>query len=450
MLSWEFPPRIIGGIARHVAELSSALARAGHFVDVVTAHHPGAPEEEVIPTPEGGLRVLRAGPAPVNPLDFVCEIHQLDFGLLERVLRDRGRGGDAGMGTPALQYDLIHAHDWLVAFAARTLRRGTGTPLVATMHATEWGRNGGVSTPMQHYIHSVEWLLTYDACRVICCSQAMAGEVEGALQAPADKVRVIPNGVDPERLRCTDSPAELAGFRRRWARDEERIVLFVGRLVREKGVEVLIDAMPEVLAAHPEAKLVVAGGGWWGNLAAQASARGIGRKVAFAGFVPDADLPRLYAVADVAVFPSLYEPFGIVALEAMAAGVPVVTSDIGGFREVVRHGETGVQTWANNPHSLAWGINLALGDVQLAARLRRRAGREVRQRFAWDGIATATLEVYDEVLRMAEKGERGEVERAAAIPFSGPGIRPRYVAMSDAPRSREWRGERGETMEGRS
>jgi len=204
------------------------------------------------------------------------------------------------------------------------------------------------------------------------------------------------------------------------------------------------------MSAHPEAKLVVAGGGWWGNLAAQASARGIGRKVAFAGFVPDADLPRLYAVADVAVFPSLYEPFGIVALEAMAAGVPVVTSDIGGFREVVRHGETGVQTWANNPHSLAWGINLALGDVQLAARLRRRAGREVRQRFAWDGIATATLEVYDEVLRMAEKGERGEVERAAAIPFSGPGIRPRYVAMSDAPRSREWRGERGETMEGRS
>lgn len=424
MLTWEFPPRVIGGIARHVDELSRALGRAGCTVDVLTAYHPGAPsEEEVAP----GVRVLRAGPQPVNPHEFVCGIHQLDFGLLERWLRAAG-GGPGRRGMPGLrEYDLIHAHDWLVAFAARVLRFGLDVPLLATIHATESGRNGGIHTPMQHYIHSVEWMLTYDAWRLICCSQAMATEVESVLRVPADKIRVIPNGVDPARLACSDSPAELAAFRRRWARSDERIVLFVGRLVREKGVEVLIDAMPEVLSAYPRAKLVVAGGGPWDHLATRARQRGVGGKIQFAGFVSE-DLPRLYAVADVAVFPSLYEPFGIVALEAMAAGVPAVTSDIGGFHEVVRHGVTGVHTWANSTHSLAWGIKRVLGDARLAARLRRQARREVSARFGWDGIAEQTAVVYEEALHMAQPApiELDDALLAAA----GPGMRARYVAVS--------------------
>ena len=416
MLSWEFPPRIVGGIARHVAELSQALARAGAAVDVVTAHHPGAPAEETIPAGEGRLRVLRAGPAPINPLDFVCDIHQLDFALLERLLAEGER-----------KYDIIHAHDWLVAFAARTLKHGLGVPLVATIHATEAGRNRGIRNPIQHYIHSVEWLLTYDARRVICCSQAMAHEIGEALRVPADKLRVLPNGVDPERVSCADSRAELEAFRRRWAEPGERVVFFVGRLAVEKGVEVLIDALPEVLAAHPEAKLVVAGGGWHGHLRDRAVAKGVGNKVVFTGFLPEEDLPRMYAIAEAAVFPSLYEPFGIVALEAMAAGVPVVTSDIGGFREVVRHERTGLHTWANNAGSLAWGINRVLSDPKLAARLRRAGRREVRERYGWDGIAERTLEVYEEVL--------ADATRAAARaprPAAEPGVRPRYLASGTA------------------
>ena len=412
MLSWEYPPRIIGGIARHVEELSRALARAGVEVVVVTAHHPGAPEREEIPVGPGGVRVLRAGASALNALDFVCEIHQLDFGLLARVLAEGER-----------RYDLVHAHDWLVAFAARTLKHGLGIPLVATMHATEAGRNQGVHTPMQQYIHSVEWLLTYEAWRVICCSRGMAGEVERVLAVPENKVRVAPNGVDPARVRCGDSPEELAEFRKRWAAPEERIVLFVGRLVREKGAGVLIEAMPEVVAAHPEAKLVVAGGGWYGELRDRAGALGVGHKVVFGGFVPEEDLPRLYAVAEVAVYPSLYEPFGIVALEAMAAGVPVVTSDIGGFREVVRHGKTGIHTWANNPHSLAWGINEVLSDGRLAGRLRRAGKREVRERYGWDGIAKQTIGIYEEVLR---EGERAA--RPRELPANGPGVRARYLS----------------------
>jgi glycosyltransferase involved in cell wall biosynthesis len=418
MLSWEFPPRIVGGLARHVNELARALAAAGHQVDVLTAHHPGAPPCERIDMGPGQVRVMRAGPSPINPLDFVTDIHQLNFALLERLLAEGGA-----------DYDLLHAHDWLVAFAARTLRQGWSRPLVATIHATEAGRNQGIANALQGYIHSVEWLLSYDAWRVICCSRAMADEVIGGLRTPADKVRVVPNGVDPERLRCTDSAAELAAFRDRWAAPGERIVLFVGRLVREKGVEVLIDAMPEVLSHHPEAKFVVAGRGWHGHLRERAQGKGLGHKIVFSGFLPEPDLPRLYAVAEVAAFPSLYEPFGIVALEAMAAGVPVVTSDVGGFREVVRHEATGVHTWANNPHSLAWGIKRILSDPELAARLRRAGRREVQERFAWDSIAKQTLAVYEEVLAGGP-----QACLPPSPPVAGPGIRPRYLAAEDAVR----------------
>lgn len=431
MLSWEFPPRVIGGIARHVDELSRALVRAGVEVDVLTAHHPGAPaEEELAP----GLRVLRAGPAPVEPADFIGEIHQLDFALLERFLSYQRKS------LSYQEYDLIHAHEWLVGFAARSLRFGLDVPLVATVHATESGRNGGIHTRMQHYIQSVEWMLSYDAWRVICCSHAMADEVERVLRVPADKVQVIPNGVDAKRLRCKSSAAELARFRRRWARDDERIVLFVGRLVREKGVEILIDALPEVLSAHPGAKLVVAGGGAQEHLAARARGRGLGQKVAFTGFVSE-DLARLYAIAEVAVFPSLYEPFGIVALEAMAAGVPVVASDVGGLREVVTHGVTGIHTWASNAHSLAWGIKQVLADGALAARLRRKARQEVIERFHWDGIAEQTTSVYEEALALARAPaeeavldvESAPVYRRTPAPEAvGPGIRPRYLVTAQA------------------
>jgi glycogen(starch) synthase len=417
MLSWEYPPRIVGGIARHADELSQALARAGVEVDVLTAHHPGAPAAEVIAAGEGRVRVMRAAPNPVNPLDFISDIHQLNFLLLERL-----------MSEGELDYDLLHAHDWLVAFAARTLKHGRETPLIATIHATEAGRNRGIHNPVQSYIHSLEWLLTYDAWRVICCSEAMASEVTGSLQVPSDKVRVVPNGVDVGRLQCSDSPEALTAFRSRWAAPDERIVFFVGRLVREKGVEVLIDAMPEVIAAHPEAKFVVAGGGWHGHLWQRAATQGLGHKIVFTGFLPEEDLPRLYAIASAAVFPSLYEPFGIVALEAMGAGAPVVTSDIGGLREVVRHGETGLHTWANNPHSLAWGINQVLSNPKLAEKLRAGGLKEVRRRYDWDGIARQTQAVYAEVM-----AEPGEAAARRAPPLSEPGVRPGYIVCEEAP-----------------
>ena len=396
MLSWEFPPRIIGGIARHVHELSLALAGQGVQVEVVTAHHPGAPDREGVRIPkakaaQGRLVVHRAPPDPVLPLDFLNGIHQLNGSMVEtaiRVLQEE-------------RADLIHAHDWLVAPAAKLLKHAFRLPLVGTIHATEHGRNQGIHNDLQHYIHSWEWLLSYESWRTICCSKFMAEELHRVLATPDDKLDVIPNGLDLRRLgtrRKVD-----ADFRHRFAAPSDRIIMFVGRMVREKGAHVLVQAVPVVLAQHPEAKFIIAGGGQNDHLRRLAQALRVQDRVMLTGFVSEEDLQGLYQVAEVAVYPSLYEPFGIVALEGMASGVPVVTSDVGGLREVVDHGVTGLHTWANNPESLAWGINEVLGNPELAQQLARQGQRKVKAEFGWDRIAGMTLKVYQRVIAEARR-----------------------------------------------
>ncbi len=397
MLSWEFPPRIVGGLARHVSELSLALAKAGVEVEVITAHVPEVPATEQIwpgqgDSQPGKLTVHRVPADPIHPLDFISSIHQLNFGLLQQALALKSR------------FHLIHGHDWLVAQAARTLKHGLNIPLVCTIHATEHGRQSGIHNPLQSYINANEWMLTYEAWKVICCTRFMAEEVGRVHSVPPDKIKVIPNGVEIGRLKLPAAEKKnLAEFRLRWAGAEEKIVLFVGRMVQEKGAQVLIEALPRVLSVWPKARFVLVGGGWTSHLSSMAAALGVRSHVHFPGFVSEEDLRRLYAVSDVAVFPSLYEPFGIVALEAMATGVPVVTSDVGGFKEVVRHDKTGLHTWANNADSLAWGILEVLQKPAEAQRRARRALQEVKNGSGWENIAQQTLAVYAEVLRQAKR-----------------------------------------------
>ena len=391
MLSWEYPPRLVGGLGRHVHEISRALVAQSVDVRVVTAAAPGAPSREQL---DRGWRVYRSAGPELQAPDFLIDIEQLNFGLLEAAI------------PLAAEADVVHAHDWLVAFAARTLTRAFNLPLVATIHATEYGRNGGLHTDLQRYIHSTEWMLGYEAGRVIVCSDFMRREVERVLTLPADKVRVIGNGIDPGRLALTPAARRRLGeFRAKLAAPDEQVVLFVGRMVREKGIETLLEAAPRVLAAHPATRFVLVGGPEADWLQARAAALGLGGAARFTGFVPEADLAAYYACASVAVFPSHYEPFGIVALEAMAAGVPVVTSDAGGLASVVEHEVTGLTTYAGNAESLAWGINLALGDRKAALARARRAAARVAERYTWQQIAKLTTAVYHEAIGLRdEKG----------------------------------------------
>ncbi len=387
ILTWEYPPHVVGGLGQHVMELSPALARQGVEVYVVTpAWAGGDPEEH-----HGNLHVYRVMP-PDGPF---ADIH-------ESAEQANVRMGDVAKDIQAQtgNFDLVHVHDWLGAFAGERLKHDDKVPLLATIHATEMGRNHGyLHTDLQQSIHSVEWWLTYEAWRVICCSKFMAEEVQRYFQTPANKIDIIPNGVDAARFERWQG-VDLTAFRDRFALPDERLVFNVGRVVYEKGIHVLLDAVPLVLAEFPSAKFVIAGtGGMLGELRHRSEEQGLSNKVLFTGFVSDDDRDKLLAVADCVVFPSLYEPFGIVALEAMASHAPVVASDVGGLAEVVKHGETGVTVYPGDANSLAWGILHTLREPAWARQRADAAYKMVVEQYNWDHIAAQTIAVYERIVR---------------------------------------------------
>ncbi len=407
LITWEYPPKIVGGIARHVYDLSNAMVKLGIEVHVITCEHPGAVAEEV----ENGVYLYRVTPSgPGN--DFVHWVHLLNDAMYARAdqlmteLAAKDKAASRSVPT------LIHAHDWLAHFAANGLKKKYGIPLIATIHATEYGRNNGINGPLQGYISSVEWELTYEAWRVIVCTEFMKRECEFALRTPWDKMDVIYNGVEPEKFDIEFSDEDKISFRARYAAPEEKIIFFVGRMVREKGVQVLIEALPKIRWGYNDTKLLIVGGGYKDHLISLAQHIGMDRHVYFAGFVPDADLLKIFKIIDIACFPSLYEPFGIVALEAMAAKVPVVVSDAGGLPEVVRNGVTGTTTYAGNPNSLADGILSLLHDPGKASSMAEAAYQDVLTVFNWERIAKQTIAVYERVW--------AEYEATKVIPTAKP------------------------------
>ncbi|MEM1366937.1 MAG: glycosyltransferase family 4 protein [Cyanobacteria bacterium P01_H01_bin.15] len=381
VLAWEFPPRIIGGIARHVAELYPEIVNLGHSVHLLTPETEGAPGYEQVE----GIYIYRV---PVEPAtDFLHWVSNLNVSL--------GRMG--GKLLQELSFDLIHAHDWLVGDAAIALKHHFKVPLIATIHATEYGRNNGLHSPTQHFIHGREKNLVYEAWRVIVCTQYMRQEAERALHVPWNKIEVIYNGIRPGKKVPLPS-LEKPIFRRQFARDEEKIVYYVGRIAHQKGVFVLLNAAPRVLHQMGEqVQFVIIGGGSTDHLQTQAWNLGISHQCTFTGFMSEPDLDKFQTVADCAVFPSLYEPFGIVALESFAAQVPVVVSDTCGLPEVVRHGQTGITTYTNNPESLAWGITTILQNPNYAQTLVRNAYLDLQTRFRWSDLAQQTTSVYTRV-----------------------------------------------------
>lgn len=399
MLSWEYPPKSVGGLAQHVYDLTNALAENGVDVHLITSGGKGAPSFEQV----NGVKVYRVEPYRVSSPDFVTWVAQFNVALLERaipLLADTG------------EIHVLHAHDWLVAYAARAIKHAGRLPLVVTIHATEYGRNHGLHNDVQRHISDIEWWLTYEAWRVICCSRFMEGEVRRVFQLPRDKVVVIPNGVNVANFNTVKRDAR----RSEYAAPDEKIVFYVGRLVREKGVQVLLDAAPEILAHHPQTKFVIAGKGpYMNSLKHQAAVLGISNRVYFTGYINDEVRNSLYSWADLAVFPSLYEPFGIVALEAMAARTPVVVADCGGISEIVRHGEDGLKASTNNSHSLAQNILAVLKQPQLGSKLKENAYRRVLDEFNWKNIARQTASVYREVWEAHRSTPWSAAERQSGI-----------------------------------
>jgi glycogen(starch) synthase len=385
MLTWEFPPRIIGGISPHVYNLSKSLAKSGVKVYVVTCDFPGAPQRENI----DGVEVFRIDSYKIPAPDFATWVYLMNVNMQkEAAALARSLGA---------KIDVFHAHDWLVATAGIGLKHVFRKPFFATIHSTEIGRRNGIHLDYERMIHETEAWLTYEAWKVICCSDYMVSHVRWAFGLPTDKLVMVPNGVNTEVYEKTEKE-DLGQFRNRFALPQEKIVLFVGRLVYEKGVHVLVNSVPKVLT-KTNAKFIIVGNGYMRDqLANVVKGMGLAHKVLFTGFVDDETLRKLQICADVSVVPSLFEPFGIVALEAMAAKSPVVVSDTGGLSEIVNHDVDGVKVYTDNPDSLAWGITRALTDEAYANKLRINAYKKVQEKYNWNKIAQQTKSIYETVL----------------------------------------------------
>lgn len=382
MLSWEYPPLVVGGLGRHIDALARALAAGGTEVEVVTRGGGDVPTQET----RDKVEVVRARTDEVA-IEFAVESllawassadHSLLRSALPRVL-----------SQPP---DVVHAHDWLVAQSAVTLAQVAGAPLVTTIHATEWGRHGGhLTTPLRRAIDSVERWLVHQSDRVIVCSIAMHDEVVARLGADPARVDIVTGGVDI-----------TAWGGRRPPRADAPVLLFAGRVEWEKGLQDVVDGLPAIRRAFPGTTLRVAGeGSYEGGVRALARRRRVASAVEWLGRCDDATLAAQYRAADVVVVPSSYEPFGLVALEAAAAGTPRVVARTGGLAEQVRDGVTGEVVPPADPAALATAVTRLLHDPARAARLAAAAKRDVRPRHGWDTVAAATAAVY----------ERAQVER---------------------------------------
>ena len=383
MLTWEFPPRVVGGISPHVYNLSRHLVSDDINVVVVTCDFPGASDHEKV----DGVEVYRIDSYRHPTPNFGSWVFMMNTEMqnwaAEIIKTLKGR--------PII----LHAHDWLVANAAIGLKHLFRIPIIATVHSTEYGRRSGLHTDYERMIHETEWRLTYEAWKIICCSDYMSSQVSRLFSLDRDKVSTIPNGINANRF---VKPYDRTLFRSRYVDPSEKLVLFVGRLFYEKGVSVLIDAIPKVLSKFNAKFLIVGDGYMRESLIKRVQNLGVSRKVYLLGFVDDETLELLYRTADVCVVPSLYEPFGIVALEAMAAKVPIVATGVGGLREIIEHDKTGVSVYPNDPESLAWGITRVLASEEYAERLRTKAFQRALKVYGWNPIAKKTKDLYRKVL----------------------------------------------------
>ncbi|RFZ68804.1 Glycogen synthase [Mycobacterium marinum] len=408
MVSWEYPPVVIGGLGRHVHHLATALVAAGHEV-VVLSRRPSGTDPSTHPSSDlisEGVRVIAAAQDP-HEFSFGSDMMAWTLAMGHAMVRAGLTLSGPGAEQP-WQPDIVHAHDWLVAHPAIALADYYDVPMVSTIHATEAGRHSGwVSGDLSRQVHAVESWLVRESDSLITCSGSMSDEITELFGPGLAETAVIRNGIDAARW----------PFAVRKPRTGPPELLYVGRLEYEKGVHNAIAALPRIRRAHPGTTLTIAGEGTQQDwLVEQARKHRVLKATKFLGHLEHAELLTLLHRADAAVFPSHYEPFGLVALEAAAAGTPLVTSNIGGLGEAVIDGVTGVSCPPRDVAALAAAVCGVLDDPA-AAQQRARAARErLNSDFDWQTVAEQTAQVY----LAAKRGERQPLPRLPIVEHALP------------------------------
>ena len=394
IVSWEYPPVVVGGLGRHVHHLATELA-AEHDVVVITRQPTGS-DALTHPTSDTRVDGVRVIAVAEDPPEFEFGRDMMTWTLamghafvrtgLTALAGDRRASGGEASGIGGWEPEIVHAHDWLVAHPAIALAQFFDVPLVSTIHATEAGRHSGwVSGIINRHVHSVEQWLAGESDALITCSESMRDEVNRLFGPDLAEIQVIHNGIDirtwPFAEREPSSgPAEL---------------LFAGRLEYEKGVQDLLAALPRIRRTNPGTTLTIAGTGTQQDwLAEQARRHRVSRSVNFVGAVDHQTLVDLMHRCDAIVLPSRYEPFGIVALEAAATGIPLVVSTAGGLGEAVTDGVTGLSFPPADVTALAAAVRATLDRPDLAAERARRARDRLTAEFSWHDVAERTAGVY--------------------------------------------------------
>jgi glycogen synthase len=409
MVSWEYPPVVIGGLGRHVHHLATALAEAGHEV-VVLSRRPSGTDPRTHPSTDEiaeGVRVVAAAQDP-HEFDFGSDMMAWTLAMGHSMVRAGLAIKTHGRRTKPWQPDVVHAHDWLVAHPAVALAEYFDVPLVSTIHATEAGRHTGwVSGAISRQVHAVESWLVRESDSLITCSASMSDEITELFGPGLAEIQVIRNGID----------AALWPFAPRQPRTGPAQLLYLGRLEYEKGIHDAIAALPRIRRTHPGTTLTIAGEGTqqqW--LVEQTRKHKVLKAVTFVGHLNHEAMVRLLHTADAAVLPSHYEPFGIVALEAAATGIPLVTSNVGGLGEAVINGQTGMSYAPRDIAGLAAAVRMVLDDPE-AAQQRAIAARErLTSDFDWHTVAGETAQVYLAAKRREREPQSRPVIVERALP----------------------------------
>jgi glycogen(starch) synthase len=374
-VTWEYPPYKAGGIAAHCEDLATTLASQGHEPVVLTY---GEKEEQEF---RDGVQIHRvpSTDAANDTLSWAMKLgHEMEKKAVELARN--------------IDFDLVHAHDWMAVPGATGIEKTLGIPLVFTVHSTQRGRDG-IDSEYQETIHNLEWYGTYEADQVITVGREFSEEVKHTYEVPEEKVNYIPNGVNLEKFDSHSKNLNQGNF----ALDWEKIVLFVGRMYPQKGPGHLIEAMPEIVDQSPEAKFVMCGSGATEHYRNIAKSQ-VGDKVHFPGYVPDEKLISLMKEASMTVAPSVYEPFGIVPLEAAACETPTVGSYTGGMKDTIVHEYTGLHTYPADPNSISNQVNRALNDPGWNDWLGENARERVEDNFRWEQISAWTTGIYSKAL----------------------------------------------------
>lgn len=380
-LSWESLHSIpVGGLAVHVTELAAAMQRAGHDVHVFTRMGHAQPHYSCI----DGVHYHRC-PFDLNP-NFITEMNNMSRSFVHHLF-----GVEKTVGA----FDVVHGHDWHVVNGLSELKNFANRKVFWTCHSTEYGRSGNhFHGGQSENIRNIEFYGTYISKRVFTCSNAMRDEVKWLYRVPEWKIDVIHNGVSADKYEGDlDDPGTIK--KKYQVGPVDPTVLFVGRMTHQKGPDLLLESLPMVLNQNPQARTIFVGDGYMKRqLEWRAHQLGIGYAAKFAGYTSESEVLDLYKACETVCVPSRNEPFGLVVLEAMASGKPVVATHGGGPEEIIDHEVTGVKVYPN-PASIAWGINYVFSDYDRAKAMGTNGKQKAATKYSWDRIAEETLDSYE-------------------------------------------------------